>query len=414
MNRRTHAPTPQAQASRSPASGTDAPGVTDLRAAAGAQQRLGELADRRPAAAAQAARISAIQDSPRAAARTLPVQRVQIDAARFAGLPGAMDTSAHAASKQQIDTMWESGRIAGLKLLMIYLLDVADPANAANNQSLAHHIAGLVEREAGADADARASGWLDRKWFDLQNPAADRTGITRIPGRADVLPRAPTALQQHALAVRSWQIGDILDSVSWSTLGAHLQGRMDAANYEKLGNDILAFRDLRNGTNVQAGAQPQEKIDVAHASLQRVTGEVRGGLDGLPKRAGESYRSATTAPNVYGNLINVGDHIKDMAFWSTSGLKMDHRNVPYGAEGKLAAPMVYYLVTGQNGVFLPGVTNTETGVREILYKNETVFRVTRIVNYGNRTYFVRVVEVDPATLPPHTVTKNPWSGADNP
>lgn len=388
--------------------------MNDLRAAAAAQQRLGELADRRPPAAAQSARMTSIQDSPRATAGNHLVQRVQIDAARFAGLPGAMDTSAYAASKRQIDTMWESGRIAGLKLLMIYLQNVADPANAANNASLARHIAGLLERDAGADPDARPSGWLDRKLFDMQHPAADRTGIERVPGRGEVLPQAPTALQTHALAVRSWQIGDILDSVSWSTLGAHLQGRMAPADYEELGNGILAFRDLRNGTNAQAGAQPQEKIDAALASLQRVTGEVRGGLDGLPKSAGDSYRSATTAPNVYGNLINVGDHVKDMAFWSTSGLKMDHRNVPYGAEGTPETPMVYYLVTGQSGVFLPGFTNTETGVREILYRNETVFRVTRIVNYGNRTYFVRVVEVDPATLPAQTVTKNPWSGADNP
>ena len=138
------------------------------------------------------------------------------------------------------------------------------------------------------------------------------------------------------------------------------------------------------------------------------------GLNNLPTTPGVSYRASTAAHDVYGTTIVTNDLIKDMSFWSTAALRAGHQGVDFGDEGTLVAPKVYYIVNGSTGVFLPRYTNKETGVREILYRNQTIFRVTKITNYADRTFFVWVSEVDPATLPPNPVTKNPWSGVQNP
>lgn len=182
----------------------------------------------------------------------------------------------------------------------------------------------------------------------------------------------------------------------------------------ELGAGILGRRDLRNGTDLQAAADDAQKTAVAQASLLRVANEVRGGLDGLPAKEGVSYRAATSAPGVFGSTINVGDYIKDMAFWSTSGLKMAHLGADFGSEGTLEAPKVYYIITGSTGVFLPRFTHKEVGVREVLFKHQTLFQVTRITNYANRTIFVHVTEINPATLAAPPVTKDPWSGMTHP
>jgi hypothetical protein len=158
---------------------------------------------------------------------------------------------------------------------------------------------------------------------------------------------------------------------------------------------------------------PVDKELVARASCARVSREIGAGLQALPKTEGVSYRAATAAVGVYGTAINVGDLVKDRAFWSTAGLRMSHRNTSFGSEGTLATPKVYYIINGRTGVFLPRYTDKEVGVREILYKSQTIFRVTKITNYADRTFFVWVDEADPATLGVNPATKNPWSGAVN-
>lgn len=134
----------------------------------------------------------------------------------------------------------------------------------------------------------------------------------------------------------------------------------------------------------------------------------------LPTTPGVSYRAATVAVGVYGTRINVGDLIKDRSFWSTAALRQGHKTRDFGSEGTVQTPQVYYLVNGSTGVFLPKYTNKEVGVHEVLYKDQTIFRVTQITNYGDKTFFVWVSEVDPATLGLNPATKDPWSGAQNP
>ena len=213
--------------------------------------------------------------------------------------------------------MWNGGKVGGLVALRLHL-EAADPElHPRNNAALVSHIKDLLDKQASADPNAGNSGWLAQKNFDYWNPAGDQTGITPQPGRGEQLPEDPTDLQVNALAVRSWQIGDIVDGVSWSKLGLHLQGRLSAAGYVDLGAGILGRRDLRDNTNLQATTNDLQKTAVAQASLLRVANEVRGGLDGLPVKEGVSYRAATSAPGVFGSAINVGDYVKALALTQT-------------------------------------------------------------------------------------------------
>jgi hypothetical protein len=346
------------------------------------------------------------------AGRTL--HRAIIPSAGIDGLFGNLDTSNLDASKAQIDQMWNGGKRKGLAELYIKLRKAPVYAHHSNNEALQTYVKRYLDKKREDDPLAGNSGFWEHKSFDFFNDPADETGITQMPGQAEQLPAHPTLLQTSALAVRSWQIGDIVDGVSWSTLGKHLTGRLSQQNYVDLGDGILARRDLLNGTNLQATSTNPQKEQVARASCQRVSQEIRVGLGNLPVTPGVSYRAATAAVGVYGSSINVGDLVKDMSFWSTAGLRQGHTGSDFGSDGTLQAPKVYYVINGSTGVFLPKFTNKEVGVREALYKDQTIFRVSKITNYADRTFFVWVDEVDPATLAPNPVTRNPWSGAVNP
>jgi hypothetical protein len=341
-------------------------------------------------------------------------QRAVIPNGGIDGLAAPLNTADLDASKLQVDEMWNGGKRGGLANLFVALGNAHPETSPENNAALRTYVDAYLKKKREDDALAGNTGWAATQLFDVANAPSDQTGVVSVPGRGERPPDAPTPLQTHSLSIRSWQIGDIVDGVSWSTLGRSLQGRMTQAEYEQLGDGILARRDLVNGTDDQAGATLLEKVQVAQQSLARVTQEIRDALDYLPKRAGVSYRAATSGVGVYGTAINVGDLLKDLAFWSTSGIRMGHVGADFGSEGTLLVPKVYFIITGTNGVFLPRFTNKEVGVREILYKNETIFRVTKITNYGHRTFFVCVDEVDPATLPLNPATKNPWSGVNNP
>lgn len=376
----------------------------------GAELRtLRQLAETGPAAVAQARRLQGLFGDARG-----PIQRAIIAASAANGLAAPMDTAHKAVSKQQIEALWLGGRRAALTTLQADLLAARPDVHPRNNRALHGRITDLLAKVAADDPEAGNAGWFARRRFKQAHTAQDETGIVQQPGGAAILPNNPTALQTDALAVRSWQIGDIADSVSWSALGLHLQGRMAHADYTQLGDDILVFRDLKNGTNNQPNASNHQKRVIARASLLRVTNEVRGGLNGLPASPGVSYRAQGVAPGVYGSTVNVGDLVKDLSFWSTSGFKMPHRGANFGAEGTAPAPKAYFIITGATGVYLPRYTNKEAGVHEVLFKNETIFQVNQITNYADRTFFVHVTEVDPATLAPNPVTKNPFTGVNNP
>lgn len=335
------------------------------------------------------------------------IQRLVVPQAQIAGLLGPINTANLPGAKAQIDLLWDSGK----RMTLLNLRGAL--AGAGGADELIEYIDRYLLRRRQDDPMAGNASWLETWRFDRANVPADQTGITQRPGQRPTVPAAPTPRQKAALAVRSWQIGDLTDAVSWSTLGCHLQGRLSSADYQKLGDDILVQRDLLSGGNNQANATDVQKRNVARAACVRVSQEIRLGLNNLPTTPGVSYRAATAAIDVYGTKIVKNDLIKDESFWSTAALRAGHVRHEFGSEGTLVTPKVYYIVNGSTGVYLPKYTNTEVGVREILYPNQTIFRVTKITNYADKTFFVWITEVDPRTLPLDAVTKNPWSGAQN-
>ncbi|ATQ77159.1 hypothetical protein CR152_23555 [Massilia violaceinigra] len=187
----------------------------DNRPAAAAQRSLRETIGHSQRVLQQKARMDAIRDSASTVAQRHPVQRVIIGHATIAGLAVDMDTSDYDASILQIDTMWSGGKISGLRFLSVRLRNAAHEAHSDNNDGLADYIDGLLERQASDDPDAGLSGWWATRSFDQRHVAADQTGVTKQPGRGEIAPEHPTDLQRNALNVRSWQVGDVIDMVSW-------------------------------------------------------------------------------------------------------------------------------------------------------------------------------------------------------
>lgn len=339
----------------------------------------------------------------RANAATSPIQRSVIAPAQIAGLAANIDTAQFDAAKAQVDTLWNSGQRKTLIALYTalgtaYQIDT----HPEQNKALRTHIHGYVSKDAKDDAEHGNANFFTKGVFDLTHGASDKTGI-----KDGAAPNNPTAEQSAAMGVRAWQAGDVINNINWKTVGLYLQGRLSDAEYGALIVMFPAPAPLPNAVVI-----PQAQREKAHVDglIEQVAQSIRDGLNYLPAYVGKSYRAATTAQGIMSSQVTVGDLIKDKSFWSTSALQLDNGGNSFGTEGTQAAPKVYYIIDGSSGVFLPAFTNFEANVREVLFKDETVFRVKKIHNYNEATFFVSIEEVDQATLAPAAAVKNPWTG----
>jgi len=167
------------------------------------------------------------------------------------------------------------------------------------------------------------------------------------------------------------------------------------------------------GVRLHTGAHADRLSTALHARAVTTGRDVffRHGTYAPGSQAGQWLLAHELAHVV--QLVNVGDLIMDLGPWSSSGIRRSHEGVDFGSQGTLQEPRVHFIINGLTGVFLPRYTNTETEVREVLFQARTIFRVTKITNYFDLTFFVWVDEVDPSTLGTHPRTKNPYSGAVN-
>lgn len=134
-------------------------------------------------------------------------------------------------------------------------------------------------------------------------------------------------------------------------------------------------------------------------------------MDALPNYEGISYRQAGVKDgSVYGSKINTGDYIMDKSFWSTSALKLDGSAGKWGSDGRKDKPKVYFIITGSTGKYINKYAQLEEGQHEVLFKNETIFKVGKIANYKKETFFVHVKEVDRNDLNKNDDIKDPYEG----
>ena len=168
------------------------------------------------------------------------------------------------------------------------------------------------------------------------------------------------------------------------------------------------IEDRDNGTQDEPGKSNNERVQAARQVLDHAAQTIQGSLDALPAHDNVSYRqSGVASAATYGTTVQVGDVIRDKAFWSTSALRIRGSAGTWGANGTLGAPKVYFLITGSTGKYISKYVAQEEGQHEVLFGNEICFRVDRIANYGNHTLFVSITEV-PAVAP--NAAQNPYDG----
>lgn len=317
----------------------------------------------------------------------MPVQRVIIPAAEVDGMGADLDSTNYDAAKQLIDELFDRGKRDGLFYLKH---EIGNDTNSKNNRKLVSYIDSFLKKQASSDPDAKTSGYWD----------------TRSMNRKYEKPEVVDPDVQAGL--KMWIAGDPDNTIGWKTIGLYLQGRLPINEIRSIG-DISFWKTLKNDEYLKK--VDHDKEEKGKELIVEAIRKLRGALDALPKHDGLTYRQAGIANgSVYGGAVNVGDLIKDTAFWSTSALKLDGSAGKWGSDGTQDDPMVYFIINGKTGKYINKYAELEEGQHEVLYKDGTVFRVTKIANYKKETFFVHVTEVDPTTITGIDIIKNPFTG----
>ncbi|MBB6253741.1 hypothetical protein [Nitrospirillum iridis] len=327
---------------------------------------------------ARLAGLSAVLNS------SAPVQRVVIPQADIPGLAADFDTTQLGPATQVVEQLQAGGRRTSLQLLeqRIRLADQAE--NTANNKTLIAELNRLLTLGVGDVAESATSGLGEKMALAWRYTGADQVNDDVRAG------------------VRTWVSGVPGTVVNWRMIGQHLRGLLPNQDYEGVGatapETLTPLNPLQ--TNEERGR------DAMAAASQRIN----LALAQLPAHEGPSYRQSGVANStVYGGAIHVGDYIRDPSFVSTSALRMNGSAGDWGAPGTVQQPKAYFIIQGRTGRYISKAAQQEEGQHEVLFRNDTPFRVDRITNIRGTTFFVYVTEAQP---PQGANVKNPYNGND--
>jgi Domain of unknown function (DUF4157)/ADP-ribosyltransferase exoenzyme len=318
------------------------------------------------------------------AGATAPIQRLTINQAEHPHLIVAIDSDQYDAAVGAVDNMVTANSKAGLK-----------------------YLSGALQVRGGGDRGAkRLAGYIDEKltrWTVSEDKGQmgyfEKGRVVRaaMAGQPDVDP----AVQQ---GLNMWVAGDPQRGINWNMIGKHLRGRLTEDDYANIG----MLTALRQGDPTDDAAALRLS---GRASLTAVRDDIRAALAALPDFQGKSYRiSGVQSRAVYTGTITEGDLIKDTTFWSTSVVRgASGAGAGWGQDGTDDQPKAYFIIDGTGGKYIAKYSTVE-GEQEVLFNDNAVFQVNRIVNEAGKgnTFFVYISQV--AVAPAHAVIKNPFNG----
>jgi len=362
--------------------------------------------DNRPDAIAQRKLKEIVRDSPQIKQAVqlkldAPIsvsQRMIFTAARV-GLAADIDTNNLAVSEQQLRQLMDSYNIAELKHIQKKLKDNGVKSGLlksnTNDERLLTVVNGLL-RNGPSVPEKSPMGFFEKR---TANQANEGQPDVNEAWRADI---------------NVWVVGDPQRGIVWGAIANHLRGLIDIGGYRVFGVQCyLLLNDMQRGV-IDALSEPDltmAYVQLAHNAFGDACQNLNAGLGHIPDFNGTSYRQASLADGtVYNGKISQGDVIMDKAYWSTSILRGAGGAAGSWTDiGTVDNPIAYYVIQGTTGKYIAKYAQTE-GEREVLFQNRVTFRVTRIVNLKNRTFFVYVSEIAPPPPLAGIPIKDPYTG----
>lgn len=326
-------------------------------------------------------------------------QRLVIGAARI-GLPANIDTTNYDTALQQVKQLRDENKLAELSHIKQQLTKHGTTSgwfeSATNDEKLLKIVNKLLSDGPMDIPEMNAMGYFDKK-----------TAKKAVEDRQDV----DETLRDQ---INIWVIGDKQRGIVWGAIGNHLRGSIDLKGYRELGDQCYLLLTPLQQQAIDNTPEPDQTlllVNLAQQAFDDAIHELRQGLGALPDFDGKSYRQAGLLDNtVFNGKIGKNDYIMDKAFWSTSLFRGAGGAAGTWTDiGSTENPIVYFIIEGETGKYIAKYAKTE-GEQEVLFRDRTVFQVTRIVNMRNATFFVYVTEVDATTLINPTI-KNPFTGA---
>ncbi|HEX5554458.1 MAG TPA: hypothetical protein VFX43_14540 [Chitinophagaceae bacterium] len=325
-------------------------------------------------------------------------QRMLFPAARV-GLPADLDTANFVIAEQQLNQMADANLQAELRHVKNEL-----EKNGAKS--------GLLEGKTNDEKLLNITNKLLKEGPNVPEKEAmgffeGRTAKAAVEDQPDVDPGL-------LAAINIWVVGDPQTGIVWSALGNHLRGKINIAGYRDFGiqSYLLLSPPQQQHFDLASPTEPgltMAYVALAQAAFNRAAQDLGTGLGHLPDFVGTSYRqSSLDNISVFNGKIATNDLIMDETFWSTSILRgAGGAAGNWDSIGSTAHPIAYFVIAGTTGKYIAKYAKTE-GEQEVLFRDRVVFRVDRIVNLKNATFFVYLTEVAPP--PGGTVIKNPFTG----
>ncbi len=331
------------------------------------QRVLMSNVDTRP----QTSRLNAISNQS-------PIQFHKVKKEELEGLNADFDSENYGESIQQIDELVDIGNTTTLKLLHGVLFG----KKGKNDAKLVKYIERKLK--SGPEIpDKEKMGLLEKYWI----------------GRS--FSSQPEVDESVRKGLNMWVVGDTERGINWEMVGKHLRGLLSDEDYKLIG--MLSI--MKSGKKEE---DDKTLIKMGRELMNAVRGDIRVALDKLPDFTGKTYRlSSIKDTSVFADKIKKGDLIKDTTFWSTAAVRgAGAAAEKWGNEGTTAKPMAYFIIESATGKYIAKYSKIE-GEREVLFKDNVIFRVLRIVNLGT-TFYVYIQELK--DVPRNTLVKNPFTG----
>ena len=182
---------------------------------------------------------------------------------------------------------------------------------------------------------------------------------------------------------------------NYYTFSSHLRGIREDGWYISLGQRIyssLKYNNELNKSNIPEFENSNETyLFLGKQKHNEVCNKLSDELNSLPNFVGKCYRFVELdSHHAYSEKIKKNDLVMDYSFMATNLYRGGGKNL-WGVNGHSDSIMAYYIIECKTGKLIEEIANNAEN--EILFNTETIFKVNRIINYSNKTFYIYMTEI---------------------
>lgn len=215
-----------------------------------------------------------------------------------------------------------------------------------------------------------------------------------------------------------WSLGSLINSsISYERNFISNDKKSSIINLTDYGDDkvvdldmfeIISKNSVIKNSSKKEVLSKEEIIQIGKKAYDIISDELNKGLSKLPNLKITCYRYLELMDgNVYNRKIKEGDLIMDKSFIASSIFRGAGGNSKWYSEFTSATLGAFFIIEGYSGKYIAKYSHA-FNEEEVVFKNNTIFEVTKIITEGKNSFFVFIKEIE--ITPEGQIIKNPFNG----